>query len=150
MTLTAPAHHHPHITARKFGYLVGITVNAVFLYLIHVRPGWEVLPFLTADTPQVLGLMNLSLLAGMVVNAAYVAYDARWFRALGEIATAAIGLAVLARIWRVFPFDFSASSFTWVLPVRAALVMAIVGTILAIFVNLITFLRHTMGKGEGL
>jgi len=142
MTLTAPAHRRPHIAARKFGYLIGITVNAVFLYLINIRPGWEVLPFLTADTPQILGLMNLSLVVGIVVNAAYVTYDPLWFKALGDFVTAAIGLAVLVRIWRVFPFDFSKGTFSWVLPVRAVLAVAIAGTVIAIFINFVLLLRH--------
>jgi hypothetical protein len=107
-------------------------------------------PFLTPDTPQVLGLLNFSIVTGIVVNAAYLVYDARWFRALGDLATASIGLAVLARIWQVFPFDFGGYELgRIVLLARAVLILAIVGTVIGILVNFGLLLRHTLGKREG-
>ena len=97
-----------------------------------------------------LGLLNFSIAASIVVNVAYLAYDARWFRALGELTRAAIGLAVLTRIWQVFPFDFGDYERGWTVPLtRAVLVVAIVGTAIGLLVHLGLLVRHTLGKREG-
>jgi hypothetical protein len=149
MALTGPAHRtpahpRPHLAARKFGYLLAITLNAGFFYLINVEPGWQVLPFLTAETPQVLGLLNFSVIAAVVVNTVYLLYDARWCKAVGDFLLAVIGLAVLERIWRVFPF----TSTGWpVLLIHALLVVAIVGTVASMIVNIVMLVRHSAGKG---
>lgn len=150
MTLTGPAHRtparpRPHLAARKFGYLIAIALNAVFFYVINIKPGWQVLPFLTPETPQVLGLLSFSFLAAIVVNTGYLLYDAPWCKALGDFLLAAIGLAVLERIWRVFPFTFTG----WpVLLIRAVLAVAIVGTVIAMIVNIVSLVRHLAGRRE--
>jgi hypothetical protein len=41
-------------------------------------------------------------------------------------------LAVLVRVWQVFPFDFGGSSVDWPMIVRTALVFAIVGTVIGV------------------
>jgi len=140
-----PAHPRPHLAVRKFGYLIAITLNAVFFYLINVEPGWQVLPFLTSETPRVLGLVNFSVIAAIVINTVYLLYDAPWCKALGDFLLAVISLAVLERIWRVFPFTFTG----WpVLLIRAVLVVAIVGTVVAMIVNIVSLVRHSAGRGE--
>jgi uncharacterized integral membrane protein len=140
-----PAHSRPHLAARKFGYLIAITLNAVIFYLINVQPGWQVLPFLTPETPQVLGLLNFSVIAAIVINTVYFLYDSPWCKALGDFLLAVIGLAVLERIWRVFPFTFTG----WpVSLIHAVLVVAIVGTVVAMMVNIVLLVRHSAGRGE--
>lgn len=141
-----PAHPRPHTVAHKFGYLIAITVNAALFYLINVEPGWQVLPFLTPETPQVLGLINFSLVTAIVINTVYVLYDAPWCKALGGFLLATIGLAVLQRMWVVFPFAFTGG---WpVLLIHALLVVAIVGTVMAMIVDLVLLLRHSVGGGQ--
>jgi hypothetical protein len=150
MPLTRPAHRtpaqpRPRLATRKFGYVIAITLNAVFFYLINVEPGWQVLPFLTAETPQVLGLLNFSVIAAIVVNTMYLLYDAPWCKALGDLLLAVISLAVLGRIWQVFPFTFTG----WpVLLIHAILVVAIVGTVVAMIVNIVSLVRHSAGREE--
>ena len=92
-----PAHSRPHVAARKFGYLIAITLNTVFFYLINFQPGWQVLPFLTPETAQVLDLLNFSAIAAIVINTVYLVYDARRCKALGDFLLAIISLAVLHR-----------------------------------------------------
>jgi len=119
-------------------------INVAFLYAVHIWPGWQAVPFLTEDTPRVLGLVNLSLAAGMVSNLIYVVYDAPWFKALGDVVTTAIGLASLLRIYRVFPFAFSESSIDWLLVTRVVLIVGIVGTIIGIVVQTVVFIRRVV------
>jgi hypothetical protein len=120
---------------------VAVLVNAAILYAVNVWPGWQALPFLTDDVSLVLGLVNASILVNVVANLVYVVADPRWLKALGDVLTTGVGLAALLQIWRVFPFDFSGSSFDWALVVRIAVGVAIGGSAIAIVVALVTFVK---------
>ncbi len=139
----------PPAAARRFGYLVAAAVLVAMLYAINVWPGWQEVPFLSDDTAQVLWLVNLSLVAGVAANMVYVAYDGLWLRSLGELVTTSIGVVVLARMWQVFPFDFSGNSIRWNVLVRFVLVVAIVGSIIGIIVQFVSLIRLASGGGAG-
>lgn len=121
---------------RRFGYAVAVAVNAVLLYLINDRPGWEVVPFLTDDMGQVLRLLNASLAAGVVANLVYLAHDAPWLVAAGGVVTTGVGLATLVRLWQVFPFDFGTGS-GWGVVVRVLLLLAIAGSVIGVLAQLV-------------
>jgi hypothetical protein len=129
------------VAARRFGYLIAAAINGVILYLINVSPGWQAVPFLTEDTDRVLGLMNFSILANIAANLLYVIYDARWWKATGDLVTTGIGLIVLTRIWQVSPFNFAESSVDWALATRLLLVLAMVGATIGMVVQLVMLVR---------
>ena len=135
------------LAARRFGYLMSALVNAAILYAVNVWPGWDVLPFLTQDTEQVLPWVNASIVVGLVANVLYVVRDPRWFRALGEMVTTAVSVAALLRIWDVFPLHFDEGGFDWELLARILLGLGIVGTAIAFVVALVTFVR-TLGEAR--
>jgi hypothetical protein len=145
MTVNAPR-RRSSTAIRRGGHVIAVVVNAAMLYVVNVWPGWEAVPFLTADTRQVLGVLNLSLAASLVVNVVFTAYDAPWWRLTSDIVTTGIGLAVLVRIWLVFPFHFSDSSVDWPSLARILLVVAIVGTSMGMVSHLASLLRH-LAKG---
>lgn len=116
MVVNAPT-RRPVAAARRVGYAIAAALAGGFWYLINVDPGWPVLPFLTEDFSRVLNLVNLSLWVGFVANMVYLIYDPPRFKALGDVLTTAIGLAVLVRLWQVFPFAFT-GSFDWALLLR--------------------------------
>ena len=73
MTLSAatPPKHRPPVAARRFGYVLAALLNAVLLYAVNVWPGWESVPFLTADTALELREHNvaaISLWPGLVMT----------------------------------------------------------------------------------
>lgn len=142
MTLSGPAYRTrtPPLSrvTRSFGYLIAIALNMLFLYVVNVWPGWQALPFLTEGTPQVLSLLNLALAAGIVLNAAFLIYDGPWFKDLGYLLADAIGLALLVRIWQVFPFDFTGWA---VLLIHALLVVAIVVIVISMITSLVLLVR---------
>jgi hypothetical protein len=148
MTTTALA-HRPSKGTRTVGYLVAAVINSVVLYLANIEPGWQAVPFLTDETRQVLGLFNVSLAAGLAVNLGYVAYDPPWFKGLGDLLTTSISLAVLARMWDVFPFTFPITGPDWALVTRIVLIVSIVGTSLAIMVQLGLLLRRLIIHAPG-
>lgn len=136
--ITAP---HPTASGQRFGYTVGALVNVAMLYAVNVWPGWDAVPFLTGDTRQVIGWVNASILAGIVANIGYILWDPRWLKAIGDVATGAVGLIAMVRMWQVFPFDFGSSGFDWALLARVALIVGIVGTTIAVVAALARFVR---------
>lgn len=140
MTLTA-SRTRPSTTARRTGYVAAVLVNVAMLYAVNVWPGWEAVPFLTDDTPDVLGLVNLSILAGVIANVVYLARDPVWLKALGDLLTTSVGLAAAIQIWQVFPFVFDGSGFDWAVLVRWVLVVAIVGSVIGIVAAVVSFVR---------
>jgi len=128
------------VVARRVGYAAAVVVNMVLLFLLNVRPGWQVASFLTEDTPQVLVLLNLSLLAGVVANLVYVLADGPWVKTVGDLTTTTIGMAVLIRVWYVFPFDFAAYAVNWGLIVRAVTALGLAGMGIALIVHTIALI----------
>lgn len=131
----------PSLASRRLGYTVGLVVNAGLLFAINEWPGWTAVPFLTGDTPRVLGLVNASIVVALVANALYVMSDPAWFKALGDIIQNVVGIAALVRIWQVFPFDFGDSSFDWDLLARWVLAVGIAGSGIGLLVGLVALTR---------
>jgi hypothetical protein len=127
--------------ARQFGYLVAVAINAVMLYVANRLLEWEWPSFLTQDFDQVLPIVQASLIAGAVINLAYVGFDAPWFKSVGQIVISAIGVAVAVRMFTVFPFDFSRYDFAWDTVARAVIVVAIIGSALGIVVETLKLFR---------
>lgn len=126
--------------ADRVGYFIAGVVNAALLYAVNVWPGWRVLPFLTEETAQVLGLVNLSLVVGLVANLIFLIRGSPGVRSLGDLVMAGIGLALLVRVWQVFPFDLHGSPAG--LLTRFAVGVAICGTAVGVVVALVSALRR--------
>ncbi|WP_370962534.1 hypothetical protein [Amycolatopsis sp. cg9] len=131
----------PRAGKRRAGYLIGALVNVLVLLAAHAWPGWEAVPFLTGDTPRVLGVVDLALTAGVATNVAFLGYDPEWLTALGGLVTTLAGLVAVVRVWQVFPFDFAGSSFDWPVTARVLLVVGIAGSVLGALVQLATLVR---------
>ena len=131
----------PRPAGRRAGYLVAVVVNAVLLFVLNGQPGWQAVPFLTSATTQVLGLVNLSLAVGLAINLLYMAYDPPWLKSLGDLLTAAIGLAVAIRLWQVFPFAFHGSWAWCATAVRVLLIVGIAGSGISIVVQAVSLGR---------
>ena len=133
--------------ARRLGYLVAVVVNVVMLLLVNVRPGWRELPFLTEDLTGILWLINLSMVTSAVVNVVYLWHDPAWFKSVCQVGVSAIGLASAVRLWQVFPFDFSSSSFNWPAVTRLVLALAIFGSVVAIVAELTRLAKGGIDAG---
>jgi len=144
---TAP--RRPTVTARRFGYGVAITINAVLLYAINVSPGWDAVPFLTADTTQVLGWVNASIVAGIVANSLYLLVDRPWFKALGEIVVTLVGLTALVRLWQVFPFAFDDGGVPWHEITRWVLAIGMAGSVISLIVTMVKLARAATRSDDG-
>jgi len=136
----------PTAADRRLGYGIGVLVNVALLYAVNIWPGWEAVPFLTADTASVLALVNLSIVANLAANAVYLVYDVAWLKALGTILTTTVGMITLVRIWQVFPFDFGSSSINWQLATRILLIIGIIGSDIAIIVASIALVKSVTAR----
>lgn len=134
----------PPLAARRTGYLVSVLVNVLMLFGVNVWPGWEAVPFLTADMTLVIGLVNASIIVGIVANVVYLVRDSRWVRAIGDIATNSVGLAAMVRLYQVSPFDFSGSTFEWIRVVQILLFVGIAGALIGIIVAIVSLVRSAM------
>jgi hypothetical protein len=131
----------PSAAVRRAGYVIAILVNAVLLYIINVQPSWHAVPFLTSATVEVLPWINGSIIVGMVANVVYLFADERWMRAIGDVATTSVGLAAMVQLWTVFPFEFDPAE-PWTILARIVIGLAIAGSVIAIIVQFITFVRE--------
>jgi len=143
MGSTHPA-RRPSAGARRTGYGLAIVFSTALLIILNGSPGWQAIPFLTSDTAQVLWLVNLSLAAVIAANAVYLAYDPPWAKSLGDLVTTGIALATAIRIWQVFPFSLSSG---WSTAVRVLLVVVIVGSCIAMVVQIVLLARWLTGHG---
>jgi hypothetical protein len=132
-------------TTSRSGNLGSAIVNALLLYGINMWPGWQVLPFLTADMSRVLDLINASLIAGIIVNLVCVVIHARTLVALGNLAVIGFGVAAMLRLWEVFPFDFGTGWSGWPVLVRVLLVLGIVGSAIGAVVEVVNLFRALAG-----
>ncbi|GAB3447389.1 hypothetical protein GCM10027517_31120 [Phycicoccus ginsengisoli] len=127
---------------RRVGYAVGAVVNALMLVAVNWWPGWDAVPFLTADTRLVLGWVNASIVVGLVANLVYAVSDPPWLRALGDGVQNVVGLVAMVRLWQVFPVHFAPGGFDWELVARVFLGIGIVGASIAILVALVRLVRR--------
>ncbi len=111
-------------------------INAAALWAVNVWPGWSALSILTDDTERVLTLVNLASVVALVANLVYLWHDSARVRALGGLVTTVTGLLAAARMLQVFPFDLDDP---WTTVVRILLVLAVVGSAIAIVVNLVAW-----------
>ena len=120
--------------------MVAAAINVALFWGIHVWPGWDAVPFLTADFETVLWLIDLSLVVTIAVNLIYLIRDPRRLTAAGAVVTTAIGLAAAIRMLQVFPFDFGDSD-VWPVVFRVLLWVAIIGAAIGIIVNAVIVVR---------
>ncbi|WP_323095773.1 hypothetical protein [Intrasporangium sp. YIM S08009] len=118
------------------GNLGAAVVNGVLYYLINVAPGWQAVPFLTADTPRVLPAVNAAIIASIVVNIVTALVRAPRLRALGDVVTIGFGIVALIELWTVFPFDYGPDS-AWTVVTRVLLAVGFVGSGFGLLVSLV-------------
>jgi len=121
-----PERRRPSRGTRRFGYGVSIAVEVALLILVNSLVEWDIAPFITEEFNDLVPYINVSLIASMLVNAVYFAFDPRWFRSFTQAILNVISLVVVFQTYRIFPFDFSGSDFNWTALTRTGLVVLMV------------------------
>ena len=136
-------------TTRRIGYGVAIAVNVALLIVVNNVLEWGWFGWLTEDFNDVLPLINLSLAATIVANAAYFANDGPVFKGVLELVLNVISLIVVIRILQVFPFDFTAYSSTWETVARWIHIVAIIGISVALLVQMVRLAQMAVKAADG-
>lgn len=136
-------------TTRRIGYGVALALNVAMLVIANNVLDWGWFGWLTEEFNDVLPLINLSLAASIVANAAYLVNDSPAFKGLLELVVNTISLIATIRLLQVFPFDFSNYSSTWETVARGILIAAIVGVSIALLVQLVQLLQLLVKFAEG-
>ena len=122
------------------GRLIGALVNTVLLVAVHVWPGWAVVPFLTTETPKVLGAIDAVLVAGIGVHLLLMFRGPSWRTPVGNLVTSVVGGVATLRLLQVFPFSFD-GGVDWAPIVRVLLVLGIVGCVIGALVSVVQLVR---------
>lgn len=131
---------------QRFGYLVAIAVNGGLLWFVNQQPEWDWPRFLTDEFDQVLPIVSVALIAGMATNAAFLWFDAGWFKSLGNLITAGVSFVAAITVFRVFPFDFATYAVDWTGVTRAIALFGIVGTGIAVLVESVKLLTWPLRR----
>lgn len=123
--------------SRRHEYFINVAINGVMLYVAHNLLEWEWPGFLTKDFDQLLPWVTASCVIAMAVNFVLLLVDDGRTKALGNLLTSCIGLALAVRTLQVFPFDFSGYDNDWSWLVRGLAVLALIGSGIGIIVNLV-------------
>lgn len=105
---------------RRARYAVASLFCAAALWLVNAEPGWQVWGFLTAQTANVIAMVNIALVVGLLSNAALLLWDTSLLRGLRDALTSTFALIVLAKVFVAFPFDIPEGS-GWRIAVRVLL-----------------------------
>lgn len=135
----------PGPAGRRFSYAVGIVVSLLILGAINVWPGWQAVPFLTADTVLVLPYVNAAFVLGIIVNGILLVADPPWLKAICYLVSGIVGLIATIVLWQVFPFEWEHFFFDATLVVRLLLAIGILGGIFGVAVQAVDFVRALLG-----
>lgn len=127
--------------ARRFGYTLAALINLAMLFVANHLLEWGWPPWLTGEFERVLPLLSVSLVVAAAWNVAWIAYDAAWFKSIGNIVQASISWFVTLRLLQVFPFDFSAYDVDWATVTRGILVLALLGVSIGLVAESVKLLR---------
>jgi hypothetical protein len=91
---------------KRIDFLISLIVNIIALYIINNLLDWEV-QFINWKWPQVLGILNTSIIVTIVFYAAFIIYSGKLFYLLGRTIMDIIAIVATYRLYSVFPFDFN-------------------------------------------
>lgn len=131
--------------ARNARYLLAATVSLGIWYGLNFWPGWPTIPVLTPEAGSLLSPANVWLLAVGISSATFIVFDATWFKSAWQIFVTTTAIALAARAYVLFPFDFSGAyyyDFRWV--ARLVLALAVVGGLIRLIVVGVRFVQASM------
>jgi len=137
----------PSKGTRRIGYGIAIAVQIALLILVNNLVEWNIAPSITDEFNDLVPYINVSLVASMVANAVYFAFDPRWFKSFTQAILNVISLVVIVQIYRIFPFDFSGSDFNWTALVRTGLIVLMILVAIGIIGEVVKMVQALATEG---
>jgi len=123
--------------ASKSEFIVAVIVNIIFLYIINNLMSWNI-SFIDPSFNEVLWIFNISIIANILANVAFLIYYSDAFRSIIQVLLDILGVLVVYYLYVVFPFVFQDGWF--IFAVKFALIVALIAIIIATFVEAIRFI----------
>lgn len=89
---------------RRFGYIVSMIFNVIFLYAVNNLHNWHV-PFVNERFSEVLWIVNLTGAVNIFILFTFLFFDRRWYKSLMQAIINVFSLISTYFFWRVFPLD---------------------------------------------
>jgi hypothetical protein len=122
---------------KKPEFIIAIIVNIILLYVVNNLVSWNI-SFITASFNDILWILNISIVANIVANIIFLIYFSGWLKSLIQILLNILGILVIYYLYVIFPFVFSNIWITWGLGI--ALILALFGMVIAIFIEAARFI----------
>lgn len=127
---------------RILGHLLLVIIFALIMYVFNNMIRWEA-QVVTTDWSKVLSILNISLGLTILAHLFFIFYDPKKLQSAVQIIIDVVGLAVLYRMFTVYPFKFELffeqawlnSGFKIILP------FLIAATLIGIITRLVKLLK---------
>lgn len=114
-----------------------VVLGLTLLYLVEVRPGWRTVALLTPAAEELVPWVVGALWTGVVGEAIALVVRTRWWRAVADLTSSAVGLAASVAAWDLFPVAVSGMERVLL---RGVLVVAVVGAVAGVVSSLVRIL----------
>jgi hypothetical protein len=128
---------------RRSEFIAAVIANLILLYIANNIISWK-LSFIANSFADVLGIVNLFLIASLVVNFIFIFYYPHWFRNLMLIPIDILGLITFYTFLIVFPFVINNILLEYML--KFILVVFIIGSLISLVFHLIKFILRLMDR----
>ena len=118
-------------------YVFSVIFNIAFLVVVNKVPDWNI-AFITDSFPDILWAVNTSVAVSIAGNLILIFFHPRFLHHLFNAVFAIFGILACSVILSVFPFEFEDLVGEWLnILIRIALIVGIVGSAIAIVVNIV-------------
>ncbi len=126
-------------------FIAAIVFNIIFLYIVNNLLNWN-LSFIAPTFSQVLFILNISIIANILGNIAFLIYQRGWFRSITQIILNAIGFVAAYTLYVIFPFTFQTIAFAYIL--KFLLIIGMIGLVIATIVEVLRLVFVNILKSE--
>lgn len=123
-------------------FVAAIIINLIFLYIFNNLLSWN-LSFIAPTFADVLGILNLLIIATIIVNFIFIFYQSPWFRNLLQMIPDVLGINTAYAFLVVFPFILGDLLG---LILYIFLVLVIIGSIIGLLIHLVKFVYHVINR----
>jgi hypothetical protein len=133
---------------RLADYIAAVIFNIIFLVIVNKVPDWNI-AFIKDSFPDILWAVNTSVAVSIAGNFILIFLHPRFLHHIFNAVFAVFGILATSVILSVFPFQFEDLVGEWLnILVRIVLIIGIVGSAVAVVVNVVKAIGAIFGVRE--